>query len=50
MPGKANVFAHGLSRRPDLRLMLMSATAMLDPVVKQIVQEQRKEPFARKKL
>jgi hypothetical protein len=32
--GKANCFADGLSRRPDLRILLTSASAMLDPVAR----------------
>ena len=48
--GSENIFADGLSRRPDLRVMLTSASAMLDPVASQIVKEQRKEPFARKRM
>jgi hypothetical protein len=48
--GKANCFADGLSRRPDLRILLTSASAMLDPVARDIVQAQRKEQFARKRM
>lgn len=48
--GKANTFADGLSRRPDLRLMLTTASVMLDPVARDIVQAQRQELFARKRM
>ena len=50
LAGKAIVFADGLSRRPDLRMMLTSASAMLDPVARDIVQAQPKESFARKRM
>jgi hypothetical protein len=48
--GKTNDFADGLSRRPDLRVMLTSASAMLDPAAKGIIAEQKKESFARKRM
>jgi len=48
--GKANIFADGLSRRPHLRIMLTSAAAMLDPLAKDIVQAQRHETFAHRKM
>jgi hypothetical protein len=48
LAGKENVFADGLSRRRDLRLMLTSACSMLNPVLKDVTQHQRKENFARK--
>lgn len=50
LAGKENVFADGLSRRPDLRLMLTSACTVLDPATKAIVQSQRKDSFARKRM
>jgi hypothetical protein len=50
LAGKENVFADGFSRRPDLRLMLTSACSMLDPVLQDITQNQRKENFARKRM
>lgn len=50
LAGKENTFADGLSRRHDLRLMLASAYAMLDPAAKSIMASDRKEPFARKRM
>jgi hypothetical protein len=37
IPGPENVFADGLSRRPDLRLMLVGALGSVDNVLKSIV-------------
>ena len=36
VPGRDNTFADGLSRRPDLRLMLVSAVADVDHLLKEI--------------
>lgn len=46
--GKSNVFADGLSRRPDLLLMLISASTVLDPLDRDILKAQKSEHFARK--
>jgi hypothetical protein len=50
LAGKSNSFADGLSRCPYLRALLASATAMLDPLPKDIVHCQTQEPFARKRM
>jgi hypothetical protein len=42
--GKANVFADGLSRRPDLRMMIVGALGGVDSFMKEIcegVQQKR---------
>jgi RNase H-like domain found in reverse transcriptase/Integrase zinc binding domain/Integrase core domain len=47
IPGKSNGFADGLSRRPDLRLMLVAASADLDPVLRRILAAQKQDRTAR---
>jgi hypothetical protein len=36
VPGKSNVFADGLSRRPNLRLMVVGAVGGVDSFLKEI--------------
>jgi hypothetical protein len=45
--GKSNSFADGLSRLPQLSLMLASTTLQLDPLMHDISESQKKERFAR---
>jgi hypothetical protein len=44
--GKANTFADGLSRRPDLRLMLIAAIAPYDPWLHKIQQSMKADAVA----
>ena len=48
VPGKDNVFADGLSRRPDLRLMLVGALAPYDPWLSRIAAGFAHDAVARK--
>jgi hypothetical protein len=45
--GKSNSFADGLSRLPQLSLVLVSTTLQLDPLMHYISESQKKERFAR---
>jgi hypothetical protein len=47
IPGCANVFADGLSRRPDLCLMLIGAAAPYDPWLKRIKAACEKDPVCK---
>jgi hypothetical protein len=46
IPGSANVFADGLSRRPDLRLMLVGALGSVDGLLKSITEGIKNDPIA----
>ena len=48
MPGADNHFADGLSRRPDLRLMVIGAIAPYDPWLQRIQKAYELDPVARK--
>lgn len=48
MPGKSNVFADGLSRRPDLRLMLVGALGGVDSFLKEICDGVQQKRVAKK--
>jgi hypothetical protein len=48
--GTANVFADGLSHRPDLRLMFVGATALYDPWLSGIQDSCVLDPVAYKLL
>jgi hypothetical protein len=63
VPGKFNTFVNGLSRRPDLHLvvataaigshcstLVASAAMPLDPVTKQLLVDQRMDSYCRSKL
>jgi hypothetical protein len=47
IPGSANDFADGLSRRPDLRLMVIGAAAPYDPWLKRIKAAYEKDPVSK---
>jgi hypothetical protein len=48
VPGKANVFADGLSRRPDLRLMVVGALGGVDSFLKEICEGLQHKRVAKK--
>ena len=50
VPGASNNFADGLSRKPDLRLMLVGAAADIDPFMVRIKEGIRQDPQASKLL
>lgn len=48
VPGKANVLADGLSRRPDLRLMVVGALTGVDKFLKEICEGVQQKRVAKK--
>ena len=48
MPGKSNVFADGLSRRPDLRLMAVGALGVVHSFLKEICEGVQQKRAAKK--
>jgi hypothetical protein len=52
IPGKENVIADSLSRRPDLRCLLLATAASsdLDPSTRRIVKAQKRDKFCQRKL
>ena len=48
VPGKANVFADGLSRRPDLKLMVVGALGGVDATLKEICEGVQQKRVAKK--
>jgi hypothetical protein len=48
VPGKSNVFADGLSRRPDLRLMVVGALGGVDEFLKEICEGVQHNRLAKK--
>jgi RNase H-like domain found in reverse transcriptase len=44
VPGKTSTFADGLSRRPDLRLLMIGAVAPYHPWLKRVVAAYQRDP------